>query len=254
LTDIPEHLLARSRERRAAMGSGDGGGGDSGAATPAASGPAGGAVAPVAAAAAPVVVEEAPPRVLRPYVQAAARRPKVPKYAVPVLAFLPVWAFVYFGLLTPKPVSLDPQLAIGRDGFAANCSGCHGANGEGGTGRPLNQVLSVFPNVADHLAWVHVGNKDLAPGTPYGDPAVGRKAHQGYGVMPAFAGALTDDEIAAIVRYERVTFGGEDPATAETAAGAGGEGASQGESAPPAAGNTGGKDASPSSTTSTSTK
>jgi mono/diheme cytochrome c family protein len=225
VTDVPEHLLARSRERRAALGlGGDGeGGAPAAAAAPSGGGePAvGGEVVAAAAAAAPVVVEAPPPRVLPPYVQASMRRPRVPIYAAPVLALLPIWAFIYFGLLTPKPVPLDPQLAEGSTLFATNCSGCHGAAGEGGTGRPLHDVLKTFPNVEDHLKWVHVGDKDLAVGTPYGDPAVGRKAHTGgYGVMPGFAGVLTDEQIAAIVRYERVEFGGQDPTLVEgTAAG-----------------------------------
>ncbi|MBW8825641.1 MAG: cytochrome c [Acidobacteria bacterium] len=218
MTEIPEHLLARSRERRAALGLGGGEGAAPPAAASSSSGDAGGgAVAPVAAAAAPAPVEAPPPPPPPPYVQAALRRPRVPLYAAPVLALLPVWAFLYFGLLTPKPTELDPQLAEGRDLYAVNCSGCHGAAGEGGTGRPLNEVLKTFPKIEDHLKWVHQGDSALPPGTPYGDPAQGRKAHTGgFGVMPAFAGALTDDQIAAIVRYERVEFGGEDP-TAEAA-------------------------------------
>ncbi len=215
MTDVPEHLLARSRERRAALGLGGGGeGGTPAPAAAAATGDSPGSVpAPVAAAAPPVPVEAPPPRVLPPYVQAAMRRPKVPVYALPVLALLPVWAFLYFGLLSPKPVALDPQLALGATLYATNCSGCHGAGGEGGTGRPLDQVLTVFPNPEDHLIWIRDGNAALDPGRPYGAPAVGRKAHtEGYGTMPGFGGALDADQIAAIARYERVTFGGEDPA------------------------------------------
>src|SRR5438445_795345 len=77
--------------------------------------PAGGGVAPAAAAPAPI---EEPPKPPPPYVAAALRRPKVPKYAIPVLAALPVWALVYAGTMVP-PSNKDPQLKLGAQIFAA---------------------------------------------------------------------------------------------------------------------------------------
>ena len=217
MTEVPEHLLRRSKERRAAIG---GGGGDEPPATPGeapgtgaaarAVGPAGGTeVAAVAAAAPAPVVEPAKP--LPPYVEAAIRRPKVPKFAIPVLAALPVWALIYAGAMA-KSSSVDPQLKEGASIYAANCSGCHGASGEGGTGRPLNEVLKTFPDLKDHVEWVTDG--DRPNGTPYGDPkrAGGQRIAGSDGFttkMPGFKGTLTADEIAAVVRYERVEFGGE---------------------------------------------
>ena len=219
MTEVPEHLLRRSQERRAALtGGGDGGGeppatpgeapgtGDAASAVE----PAGGAEV-AAPAAAPV---EEPPKPLPPYVQAAIRRPKVPKFAIPVLAALPVWALVYAGTFATPAQSLDPELELGQETYQTNCSGCHGGGGEGGTGRPLaNQVLLTFPNKADHLAWVHNGSP--AAGTPYGaaDRPGGQHVSQtgGFGAMPAFAGTLTDEEIAAVVRYEREVLGGGEP-------------------------------------------
>jgi mono/diheme cytochrome c family protein len=213
VTDVPEHLLRRSK---AARDKAAGGSGDAGAEAPAQAAQAaqasaaepGSEVATTAAAAAPAVVEE-PPAPVPPYVQAAQRRPRVPRFAIPVLATLPVWALVYAGALTKPAASLDPELATGQKVYSSVCSGCHGAAGEGGTGRPLNQVLQTFPNKADHIAWVHFGDQDLAPGTPYGDPKQGRKARQGAytGGMPAFKGTLTDAQIAAVVRYEREVLG-----------------------------------------------
>jgi len=225
VTDIPEHLLARSRERRAALGLG----GDDVAATPApAAGPTGstpGAAVAATPAAAAVVVPEVvePPKPPPPYVAAALARPKVPIFVAPILVALPIFAFIYWGSLAPKPAPDDPVFALGQSVYAAQCSSCHGAGGGGGTGRPLDEVVTVFPDAADHVAWVREGNTGLAAGTPYG---VGRQAKQApYDKvsMPGFAGTLSEEEIAAVVHYERVEFGGEAPAAE---AGAGGESSS----------------------------
>ena len=110
MTEIPEHLLRRSRERREALGLSTG---DEGAATPPPSTPAAAAtpsteVAPAAAAtpapapapAAPAVVAP-PPKPPPPYVEAALRRKRIPYWAIPVVALLPLWAFIYQWSLTP---------------------------------------------------------------------------------------------------------------------------------------------------------
>jgi mono/diheme cytochrome c family protein len=219
VTDIPEHLLARSRERRAALGLG---GDDPGAAAaPAGSAPAtkssAAATVPAAAAVAiPEIVE--PPKPVPAYVAAAKARPRVPVFVAPVLAALPVFAFIYWGTLTPKASPEDPLLAAGAAVYAANCSACHGATGGGGVGRPLNEVVTVFPEQGDHIAWVANGGANLAAGTPYG---VGRVAKEGNykSGMPGFGTKLTPEQIAAVVYYERVEFGGQ--AAATDAAGSG---------------------------------
>jgi mono/diheme cytochrome c family protein len=213
VTEIPEHLLARSRAARAKAsgGSGDAGASEApAAAAQASAGEPGTEVATTAAAAAPAVVEE-PAAPVPPYVAAAQRRPRVPKFAIPVLASLPLWALLYAGTLTKPAGPEDPELAMGQQVYAANCASCHGSNGEGGTGRPLGDVLKTFPNRADHILWVHLGSPE--PGTPYGDPSLDRKAGQGgYTTkMPAFKDSLSDEQIAAVVRYEREQFGGEEP-------------------------------------------
>jgi mono/diheme cytochrome c family protein len=222
VTDIPEHLLARSRERRAALGLG---GDDAGGATPApaASAAVAGAgatpaVPAAAAATVPIVVE--PPKPVPPYVVAAKARPRVPMFVAPVLAALPVFLFVYWGTLTPKPQPEDPVLALGASVYAANCAACHGTGGGGGVGRPLNEVVKTFPVAADHIAWVSNGGQSLAPGTVYG---VDRQAKQGNYAsgMPGFAKSLTAEQIAAVVHYERVEFGGESATVEASAAGSG---------------------------------
>jgi mono/diheme cytochrome c family protein len=246
VTEIPEHLLRRSKERRDALGLGGGGGGagepPAAAAVPDAA-PAGDgpttAVTPTAAAPAPAVVAAAPPPAppAPPYVVAAQNRRKIPFWAVPVLAVLPLWGFVYAGsLATPEAELTDPELVLGEELYG-NCSGCHGANGEGGSGRPLNggEVLLTFPDIEDHIAWVAEGSALVGgAGNPYGSPD--RPGGQqvsgagGYGQMPGFAGSLSEEEIRAVTRYEREVLSGGAAEGGEGGAGAG-ESAEGGESA-----------------------
>ncbi len=136
MTDIPEHLLARSRERRAALGLG---GGDAGGGRAEHPGRRGSPASPSPAATpAPVRGRRPRWRLVRPeatssrpkpdppYVAAAKARPRVPIFVAPVLAMLPVFAFIYWGSLTPKPVAADPVLVEGAALYSANCAACHG--------------------------------------------------------------------------------------------------------------------------------
>jgi mono/diheme cytochrome c family protein len=220
VTEIPEHLLRRSRERRAALGDGEGGGdaggGESAAAAsspaPAESSAAASSEAasvpavPAAAAAPAVVVEEAtPPMVLA---EQAARRTRIPVWAAPVLLLLPFWAVLYAGAFGSRGETgpVDP-LVLGQQVFTrAGCSSCHGAAGEGGVGPALKggEAKLTFPNEADHVKWVQEGSQTKAVGTPYGDP--GRPGGQHVvktAGMPPFSGTLSQAEIEAVVKFER---------------------------------------------------
>jgi mono/diheme cytochrome c family protein len=231
VTEVPDHLLQRSKERRAALG----GGGDSGGAAPtpaAASGgdaPPGAVPARAAAAAPAVVVEAAPPAPPPPYVQAALDRKKVPAWMAPVGVAAMLWAFIYAGVLfAPAQTLTDPVLISGQQVFGQYCASCHGAQGQGGVGRKLAESVTLtFPNRADHLAWVTNGSADK--GTPYGSADRPGGQHiaqsQGYSKMPAFGQTLTAEQILAVVRYEREVLDHADPA-ADQAASA--EGASSG--------------------------
>jgi len=223
VTEIPEHLLKRSRERRAALG-GEADPADA-AATPAAPTP-GTAVAP-AAAAAPVAAAPPPPPVAKPdppYVAAYKKRKKVPVWAMMGLAILPLWAFMYVRALTPGPVVVRGPLGAGATLFRGACSSCHGADGGGGAGRQLSdgQVLLTFPHIEDQLNLVYTGSQAFSiAGLPfYGDPS---RAHLGYNgaFMPAqgagFGGALTEAQILAVVCEERYGISGADPESAEYA-------------------------------------
>lgn len=91
----------------------------------------------------------------------------------------------------------------------AQCAACHGANGEGGAGPAMQAgaLLATFPSgmCSDQIEWVALGTANFTEPT-YGatDKPVG-----GTGVMPGYEAQLTDEEIASVVLYERVQFGGQ---------------------------------------------
>jgi mono/diheme cytochrome c family protein len=253
VTEVPEHLLRRSRERRAALGLGGGEGGPPAGEGEAPAAPEGASAAaparaeatPAAAAPAPAPAVPEPPKPPPPYVAAALARPKVPKWAVPVLAALPLWALVYAGsLYIPSAASADPVLAEGEEIYSVQCSGCHGGAGGGGQGRPLSNgdVLLTFPDPQDHIDWVREGTALVGEGNPYGDPDRPGGQHiageTAGGDMPGFGETLTPEEIVAVVRYEREVLSGEtESALAE---GAEGDGATPAAEAQSEGGDTGG--------------
>lgn len=216
MTEIPEHLLERSRARRAALGLG---GGESGAAPAApaegaapAAAPAAAAAAPAkAAAAAPVVAAKAPEIVLSPYAKAANARKKIPFWAVPVLLFLPLWGFLYWGTLDPAAEEAAGVSADGTTIYEARCATCHGGGGGGGAGPELMTVTQTFPDFHSHVWWVANGSRAVASGSPYG--AADREGGQRVsgGGMPAFGTSLSAHDLLAVVYHEREAFGGASP-------------------------------------------
>jgi mono/diheme cytochrome c family protein len=132
-------------------------------------------------------------------------------------------------------------LAIGErvyNGDGATCAGCHGAGGGGAVGPALTGVLTTFGSCAAHIEWVRLGTQGFQDaGRPtYGDTD---KPVGGGGTMPSHA-SLSDEQLAAVVVFERIRFGGEDPAEALSDCGVGPEepGAEGEEGAPPADGET----------------
>lgn len=218
MTEIPEHLLRRSRERRSALGGEGGGDAGEASAAPASAAPAPStgdepaaapvpakAAAPAAAVPATAEPEEIPAMVLA---DQAVRRTRIPVWAAPVLLLLPFWAVLYAGAFGTRGESgpVDP-LVLGQQVYArAGCSGCHGASGEGGVGPALKggDAKVTFPNEADHIKWVQEGSQSKAKGEPYGDPARpgGQRVVKTQG-MPGFTGTLSQAEIEAVVKYER---------------------------------------------------
>lgn len=226
MTEIPEHLLRRSRERRQALGLETSGAdapaaettvekgelvsaGEAAPATAAAAAPA--APAPAAAPAPPP-----PPKPLPPYVQAYHRRKRVPVWALPVLLFLPLWALIYAFTLEPPPLGESDPLALGASLYLANgCAQCHGDTGGGGVGPAFanGEVLLTFPDPAEQIAWIKGGADSAGPDGGYGDPNRPGGQHNVAdlgGVMPPFPN-LSDCELAELARHERETLGGADP-------------------------------------------
>lgn len=207
MTEVPEYLLQRSRERRAALGLGpegegggeSGGGQAAGAAAPARAEPS----APAPATAPPPPEPEPEPEPPPPYVLEEERRPKIPWWALPVLIALPFWALVYAGTLDEPPAAAAPDdpLVLGEEIYVANCASCHGATGGGGVGPALagDAVETTFPEQADHLEFVRQGS---SPGETYG-----AQDQEATGGMPSWEGVLTEEELEAVVTYEREGLG-----------------------------------------------
>jgi len=228
VTEIPEHLLKRSKERRAALG-GDG------AEAPAASAPAtvastspAAAPAPTAPARAPKSAPAAPPppKPDPPFIAAAKNRKKVPFWAMATLSLLPIWGFMYVQGVKPDAKVVHGPLGDGSALFiSAVCSSCHNADGSGAVGRKLNEgeVLLTFPHIEDQLNLVYVGSqayRDSGVGF-YGDASRGHLGYNG-AYMPyqgtKSGGAMTDAQILAVVCHERYDLGGADPASTKYAA------------------------------------
>jgi hypothetical protein len=234
VTEIPEHLLKRSRERRAAIGQGDGAdgdaaGGEAAAATPAASSaPATTAAAPAATtSAAPAARTKAaapaaapPPKPDPVYVTAAKTRKKIPFWAMATLSLMPVWAFMYVRAVTEGPEVVAGPLGHGAEVYS-NCASCHGAAGGGGVGYPFEggAVLETFPLIQDQIRYVYFGTEGYnAAGVDiYGNPDRPGGAHVtgGLGVMPAWESQLSQADIVSVVCHERYTLGGADPTSEE---------------------------------------
>ena len=162
----------------------------------------------------------------------------LPRWLAALFVAVPLFALAYAGFLPNGPncgdagqLAVDPVtgvavncdgsefgaeepdfFAIGADVFGVRCAVCHGANGGGVASFPPfvdGALAATFPegSCADHQQWVTLGS-DGWPDTTYGanDKPVG-----GAGVlMPAFGNQLTEQELAAVVLYERVQFAGFD--------------------------------------------
>ena len=224
MTEIPEHLLKRSRDRRSALGLGGDdadGGGDAtdnkpapakSAAPAAAAAPA----APAGRAAAPAPAAPPPPKPDTPVVAAYKKRRRVPFWAMAALGVLPVWAFLYARALTEAPEEATGPIGLGAEIYS-NCQSCHPGGNEGaGYAFVGGEVLATFPNIEDQLRYVYYGTEEynLAGVEIYGNPDREGGPHitGARGVMPGFGGSLTEYELLSVVCHERYTLGGADPA------------------------------------------
>ena len=91
-------------------------------------------------------------------------------------------AAVFVVLLFTNEPDNGSATSAGRDVFVTSCAGCHGPDGEGGTGpRLAGEVVEEYPYVDDQLAVVRDGR----------------------GSMPSFQDRLTPEQIQAVVDYTR---------------------------------------------------
>lgn len=94
---------------------------------------------------------------------------------------------------TPPAAAVNPAARL----YAINCSGCHGAAGQGVRGMQPPLAGTPVPNGGADvlLAWVMYGRRPAA--LPRGQYA---------GVMPQFA-YLKDEDLAALLTWVRASFG-----------------------------------------------
>jgi mono/diheme cytochrome c family protein len=237
VTEIPEHLLKRSRERRSALGLGDEGATSESAsvtpgttpaatqstspqsASPAATGP-----APRAGLAARAEATPAQPAMVHPTVVAATKRRKVPFWAMAALSLMPVWVFMYARALTQTTEVSAGPVGLGAEIYG-NCASCHGGAGGGGVGYAFTggEILKTYPNIEDMIRFVYHGSGayTIAGVEIPGDPNREGGPHRtgALGVMPQFGatagGGLTDYELLSVICHERYTLGGADPTSEE---------------------------------------
>ena len=138
--------------------------------------------------------------------------PRMPIWIIPVLVAIPIWGFVYIGAFgVAGQQQQRPRRARRHDLRRELLRAATAPTARVPSGPRLNggEVIQEWPNLADHIKWVHTG------GSPYIGGTIGA-LHipvPPNNVMPAFGmdhgGPLTDAQIQLVVCYERVNFGGE---------------------------------------------
>jgi len=99
-------------------------------------------------------------------------------------------------------------IALGQEVYAgaAACAGCHGGGGGGGVGPAFTggALYTTFPTCADHTKWIQLGSAGWQAEV---GPTYGAEDTVSIGGMPGFQGKLTEDELYAVVVFERVVLG-----------------------------------------------
>ena len=215
MTEIPEHLLKRSKAAKSGKtGGGDGDGGSESGSAPVAAD----ASATPAPAATPAVdlpnldPEPEPPKPVPAYVAAALGRKRIPVWVLPVIAALPVWALSFAG--TMQQPETEDELLIEAAELYGSCAGCHGGTGGGGTGYQLSdgEVLATFPEPIDMMVHVARGSAAIL-GEPYGaerSDGVRVSGARNRGPMPAQLNSLSQLELELVVYHERAVLSEED--------------------------------------------
>lgn len=128
--------------------------------------------------------------------------------AVPIIVAAAALGLLAFALIAP---SGSPAVAAaGPDGaavYTSNCSGCHGAKGQGTSGAvpPLakNAYVTGDPKKVIHTALAGMSGAIQVNGTAY-DAG-----------MPPWKGVLTNAQIAAVLTYVRNSWGNKASAITE---------------------------------------
>ena len=89
--------------------------------------------------------------------------------------------------LMAKEFTLAELVERGKGVYDRTCVACHGANGEGGVGKPIAKSAIATGDIKTHLGIVIHGKAGTA--------------------MQAFGGQLNEVDLAAVVTYERNAFG-----------------------------------------------
>src|SRR5262249_13381872 len=92
-----------------------------------------------------------------------------------------------FRALMEKQFQLSELVERGEVVYEHTCIACHGANGEGGVGKPIAKSPIATGDIHKHLDIVIHGKSGTA--------------------MQAFGGQLSEVDLAAVVTYERNSFG-----------------------------------------------
>jgi len=92
----------------------------------------------------------------------------------------------------PAPADQQSTLALGASVYATSCAGCHDAGRQVSSNSALPLPLAVALHLPDPRNLIHIVREGIAP--PDGQP--GRR-------MPPFEGALTDEQLTALVVWLR---------------------------------------------------
>lgn len=125
-----------------------------------------------------------------------ARYSEMPKFGVDgLLDETQIGQVVEYVLTLDKAAAVEVDAALAGPGatvFADNCSACHGPAGEG-------DRMQGAPALNDAI-WLYGGDRATITTSVHGAR---------YGVMPSWAGRLSEDEIRAVATYVHALGGGE---------------------------------------------